>query len=507
MADNDGSCLPQVLTDFVFDLCDSVTMSQISEEQKKLYSVTFRELSAKYYASTPWPTPQAIAAEANGHPLFLAVYREIIHRHWHSVRHPNVRDRVEGWSVYQNLWDEILDEDNITSPSPAFFLLPEWTFDIVHEFVYQFQGFCQYKGSLRTAAAKHGIELPITPGEKPANAPNHLIDNLNVLSQNKDAWATEQVYGYLHRLISVGRSSKVPGYQYLAIFASIALSRLECLMGDYSGCLTAADPVMSGDIAVSYEGETQDSTEIVHSVFQSRLSWAYHAGISFMMLRRYKDAIKTIGDICSLMQRGFKTGQLRKLPGSEQFNKLYDRMVTLLAILTHICPSAGLVEDPILRVIRDNHGSDLTKIDVGEKGFDDLFMFACPKFISPFSKDDAYKLQIRQFKKEMKSQQASRKLRSYMKLYASLEASKLAAFNDLSEDDLISLLVSYKQKMHQQEQDGTVKSAMDIHYHLSDDMVYIDEAEKQRRFENYFMAQIAQNTEIRKDILGVSTDV
>lgn len=36
-----------VFPDFIFDLSDSVTLSQIPEEQSKLYSVTFRELCNK----------------------------------------------------------------------------------------------------------------------------------------------------------------------------------------------------------------------------------------------------------------------------------------------------------------------------------------------------------------------------------------------------------------------------------------------------------------------------
>ena len=41
------ACVPQTLTDFVFDLYDSVTLSQMTEEQQRLYNVVFRELSAK----------------------------------------------------------------------------------------------------------------------------------------------------------------------------------------------------------------------------------------------------------------------------------------------------------------------------------------------------------------------------------------------------------------------------------------------------------------------------
>ena len=219
------------------------------------------------------------------------------------MNRPNVRDRIEGWNVYRELLDEILDEDNIESSHPPFFILPDWAFDILHEFVYQFQGFCQFKAAVHATALKHKIPLE---GDVPPNTPHHVVDNLTALSQNKDAWSSDQVMGYLAKLIRVGKSSKVPGYQYLGIFASIALSRLECLLGDYRGCLQAVHGVMSGEIAVSHEGEVTTSVEIVNKVFPARLSYAYHAGVAYLMLRRYKDATRTLGDICFFVQSGMK---------------------------------------------------------------------------------------------------------------------------------------------------------------------------------------------------------
>jgi translation initiation factor 3 subunit L len=191
------------------------------------------------------------------------------------------------------------------------------------------------------------------------------------------------------------------------------------------------------------------------------------------------------------------------LPGSDQFNKNYDRMIALLAILTHICAPAGLVEDSILRAIREKHGSALSKIDAGEEGYEDLFVFGCPKFVSP-SAEDAYKLQVRQFMKEMSSQHSSRKMRSYMKLYTSINITKLAAFNDMNEEEFRPHLLSYKHRMRQLEEDGKVGSALDIHYYLVKDMLHVDEAEKQRRFEKFFMTQIQVNADIMRDVEAIS---
>jgi translation initiation factor 3 subunit L len=302
MASDADACVPKALTDFVFDLYDSVTLSQITEETKKLYNTVFRDLSSKYFANTPWPSPQTIASECNGHPLFLALYRELTHRHWHAVSRIGVRDRMEGWQVYRELFEEILQEQ------PNFFITPEWAFDILNEFVYQFQGFCQFRTALHNSAIKYGMihegeSFGSAPLNNTASHPN-IVENINLLT-SADAWEVEQVFSYLNRLVKIGTTSDVPAYQYLGLFASVALSRLECLLGDYSASLKALAP-LSAQIVVKKEDTEQTAIEVIQSVFLARLSLAYHAGVSFMMLRRYKDASRIWGDICAYMQRGFK---------------------------------------------------------------------------------------------------------------------------------------------------------------------------------------------------------
>ena len=85
---------------------------------------------------------------------------------------------------------------------------------------------------------------------------------------------------------------------------------------------------------------------------------------------------------------------------------------------------------------------------------------------------------------------------------------------DLEEDAFVPLLVAYKHRMLQTEApegnsfaDGPRKSALDIHYYLVEDTVHVDEAEKQRRFEKYFLGQISQNTEILADAVAIDTTV
>ncbi|KAL7486131.1 hypothetical protein ACHAW6_011732 [Cyclotella cf. meneghiniana] len=538
MADN---LFPDSVKDFVFDLHDVARRSFIPSEQHALYIGSFRDLTAKYFPTSAWPAPEAVASECSNDELFLALYNELTLRHLQSVKRPSVRDRIDGWHAYRRLFDFILSEapseDETKKDRDRLYLIPEWCFDILHEFLYQFQGFCQYRTTTYCAAVK-------TADDPDKSPPSHVMDAIHALSENRDAWAVETVLFYLHRLIAVGLQKNANAtYRYLAYFSSVTLSRLECLLGDYRASIAALEVIYDSEAeAVAVGEDVKSPEELVNGVFPARLSLTYHAGVSFLMLRRYKDAASMLGGICLFMQRGFKTGQLRKIPGSEQFNKLFDRMIALLAIVTHICPTP-LLDDSIASVVREKHVNNLSKIESGEEGYEELFVFACPKFVNPAVPDydqalkpeapampygqDAYKLQVHHFMNEMAAHQTLRKMRSYMCLYTSIEVEKLATFNDMKVEDFEPWLTCFKHKMHQLERgvataDSASKSpkggaqqgkqdklgtAMDIHYFVARNVVHVDEAEKTRRFENFFMKQIANNDDVLRQMERLRIDV
>lgn len=205
-------------------------------------------------------------------------------------------------------------------------------------------------------------------------------------------------------------------------------------------------------------------------------------------------------------------------------------MIALLAILSHICPAAA-VDDTIANIVREKHGGTLSKIEAGEEGYEDLFVFACPKFVNPAVPDyasatrpgcppvpyghDAYRLQVQHFMTEMAPHASLRKMRSYMSLYTSIEVSKLASFNDMKAEEFEPWLTCFKHKMRQVEvsrggDDGgsgsRVGSAMDIHYNVSGNVVHIDEAEKTRRFETFFMKQIKNNDDILRQLENIKIE-
>ena len=158
-------------------------------------------------------------------------------------------------------------------------------------------------------------------------------------------------------------------------------------------------------------------------------------------------------------------------------------------------------------------------------------------FLDVATGQDAYRLQVRQFTSEMDVQSTLRKLRSYTRLYTSIDVAKLAAFNDVKAEDLGPLLLTYKHKTRQMQcttpggGDTTAEAdpaapdatsttttpgpaggvmgdaALDVHFYVNDAMVHVEEAERQRRFESYFVGQMEQNAEILRDAEDIDTAV
>ena len=72
----------------------------------------------------------------------------------------------------------------------------------------------------------------------------------------------------------------------LGYFALFGLSRLECLLGDYHASLEVLAPV-----------DLFSDHEYYHKVFACYLQLAYHAGVAYLMARRFSDAKRTLAHV------------------------------------------------------------------------------------------------------------------------------------------------------------------------------------------------------------------
>ena len=134
--------VPEDVKNFLFDLHDASRNMFDKESVEELYNLRFIELTDRFYDKQPWPSVELIENECQRDrevdQFFLLFYKEMKMRHLFTKLKPQISDHVAAWHNYISLFDALL-----LNPELCMSIL--WVCDIVQEFVYHFQDFCQLR--------------------------------------------------------------------------------------------------------------------------------------------------------------------------------------------------------------------------------------------------------------------------------------------------------------------------------------------------------------------------
>ncbi len=221
--------VPQVVSQFLQYMYQKFLERNVSELHT-LYEQTFSTLSERYFKASTWPSVETVSPLVDHDETFLLLYKELYYRHLFSKMQPNLAQRCEGWTNYMDLFDRFLKDGMIDHDLP-----PSWLWDMIDEFIYQFETWCQYRAKLKSK----------TPEE------------IAYLKENDFIWNVQTVLSVLHVLVRKsniipwllqgnepsGTSnpedsnfdiSTLPIYRYIGYFSIIGLLRVNTLLGDYS---------------------------------------------------------------------------------------------------------------------------------------------------------------------------------------------------------------------------------------------------------------------------------
>jgi len=309
----------------------------------------------------------------------------------------------------------------------------EWLWDMIDEFIYQFQSFCQYRIKLL----------------KSKNKPKDDIDYVN---ENPGIWDVTTVLQYLHsfqaksKIVEILEVEKQVGHPlcededelmekfsvepivyYLGYFSTIGLVRVNCLLADYYLALKIISPIEL----------TREKAGVSSKVIGCHMSLFYYVGFAYLMQRRYTDAIKTFTTILSQAHR------LQQQRQHEQLGKKVEQIYSLLAIAVSLYPTR--IDELVHANLREKFSEKMQRMQRAEfTVYEEMFSFACPKFISPSHPDfdddlsqgppqSALQLQLKVFMQEVRQQSLIPMIRSYLRLYTSIPISKLAYFLELED--------------------------------------------------------------------------
>jgi len=385
---------------------------------------------------------------------------------------------------------------------------------VIDEFIYQFNSFCTYR---QRVALKNDNE-----------------EEIQILRESSNTWGCYNVLNVLYSLIQksqiseqlaamkrgedpaafAGEYGNRPLYKMLGYYSIIGLLRVHCLLGDFSLALKTLD-----DIELSKKA-------MFARVVAAHFDTYYYVGFSYMMMRRYADAIRMFSHILVYVNR---TKNFQKNAQYDAITKKSDLMYALIAICVALQPTR--LDDTIHSALREKYGEDLNRMQRGGPEalslFEDLFTKACPKFISPTLPDfdnpeinvDPVNHHLSIFMDEVKNNMMSPTVKSYLKLYSTMDLNKLAGFLDVKPDTLRNWLLVNKQRSRQVRWteggllEGETVNNSDLDYamqgvshlvmrslislkwpriNISQDLIHVSEAKVGRKLVDWYLRNLAR---------------
>jgi len=412
---------------------------------------------------------------------FVLLYRGLWYRHYYSrlAKDVNADIRSGSWKNYCSFFDYLL-----VAKKPVSLCLPaQWLWDMIDEYIYQFQEFKSRQKS----------------GEETASGADAV-------------WDTVSVFKYLHKIIEKSNIKKTLAedkdthnndysrsqlYTNLGYWSIIGMCRLNVILGDYYLALKTLDPIQIHKKA----RYTQ--------VTAAHISLYYYLGFAYMMLRRYNDSIKTFVTILLFISR------IKQFQSRPYDVKKSDQMYTLLAILLTICPKR--IDEHVNNTLKQDHAEVLTAM--AHKEAEQLFSYACPKFVLATvlstegdefgAHSSALDLQRSLFMKEIHQQSSLPVILSYLKLYSSIDLNKLANLleNKTDQDTLRNQLLCLNHKSRQYRwspgmppADGPWQNTSSLDFWIEGDMIHIIDNTKKKKFARTFLRNADKLEEITREV-------
>jgi len=240
-------------------------------------------------------------------------------------------------------------------------------------------------------------------------------------------------------------------------------------------------------------------------VMAAQFSTYYYVGFSYMMMHRYTDAIRMFTHILIYISR---TKNFQKNAQYDSIAKKSDQMYALVAICVALNPTR--LDDTVHSALREKYGEQFARMQLGGPEslpiFEELFRQACPRFISPTAPDfenpsinvDPIEHHLSIFMEEVKNNMWSPTVRSYLKLYTTMDIKKLAGFLEIDADTLRGWLLVNKQRSKQVRHteggllDGDVVTTNDLDYAMQGDLIHVSEAKVGRRLVDWYLRNLSR---------------
>ncbi|WVQ67281.1 eukaryotic translation initiation factor 3 subunit L [Kwoniella botswanensis] len=463
-----------------------------------MYESGWNKLTQAHYSQNEWPEAELISPLVGNDQVFLTLYRELYFRHVYAKLQPTIDDRFQSYENICELFNYLLNSDG-----PVPLDLPiQWLWDMLDEFVYQFSNFSTWR----------------------ANPKNKNEEELEALAEAQNIWSSYSVLNVLYSLVQksqineqlraekqgktpeevqelAGEYGSKPLYRNLGYFSLICLLRVHVLLGDPTLAL-----------------QTMENVDLSGGAFLTRITAChvttyYHVGCAYMALGRWPDAIKTFISVLIFFIRMKQYHTRSYQYGS--ITKQCERMYALLAICTTLSP--GPSDESIMSIVKEHYADQLSVLQRGGdeafETFKDLFLSASPKYLNvnppPYEDPsalesylanppiDATQRHLELFLSDVVAVRGVSNIRNLLKLYTSIDASKLVTFSEgeTEQEEILQQLMVLKAasrtyaKGQQQDTllDGERIVTNNLDFTIDGSMVHVEETTSHRRYAGFFI--------------------
>eukprot|EP01026_Neomeris_dumetosa_P061716 TRINITY_DN5827_c0_g1_i3.p1 TRINITY_DN5827_c0_g1~~TRINITY_DN5827_c0_g1_i3.p1 ORF type:complete len:543 (-),score=59.76 TRINITY_DN5827_c0_g1_i3:216-1787(-) len=508
-----SSIVPDQIQKFVTYLYRHIREGNVLEVSKMVNN-TFHVLSQQHYNGRPWPSAALVGDLVEQDPVFLMLYKELTNRHLYArVKDLSLQNRCDSWGNYCDLFGIFLDRKVIMQ-------LPTiWLWDMIDEFVYQFQNYQHFRGrSVGSGGKTEGDHLRLKECDEAGiwntlEVLNHLqalVDKSGIVSELLDSDKVELIYKDDGIVDGGSNVLRMLGY-----FALIGLLRVHTLLGDYESGLKAVSPI---------------NFHVKHNLYATKIAHCnialhYYAGYCYFSMRAHLEAARAFNSFLQFISRVKQS--YRNSAVYEQILLKNEQMYHLLAITVAVCPATQrILDDNVHTALREKHGQDITKMTRSDlEVFESLFSKGCPKFVTPYPPEydnphvnfniKAYETQLHLFLQEIQQQARLPDLKQYLKLYSSIPLKKLANIMEIGVEELRTLLLCLKLKSFAVQWEdssnvrcelnqATLRSTSDVDFHITSDgqveMVEVKEKQAPRRNIDFLVRHIQRFEDIVSDL-------
>jgi translation initiation factor 3 subunit L len=276
--------------------------------------------------------------------------------------------------------------------------------------------------------------------------------------------------------------------QLLACFALVSLSRVYAITGDFFSSLAMLAPVpLNRSMAVT-------------RVFSCFLCLYYHMGLSYLMTRRYLDALRTFSTVLNAalrFKRRISKGPLDSIGGYT------DKMFALVTIAYAISPQR--LDDLVLSVIKETYDEQLQLMQTssGAPQFTEMFAIGAPNFISLSLYGGKNEWISKLFLNDVSNRLKFGSIVSTLQLYSTISVGKLAKMIQVENSAVKEQLYEIKHLTHAPRwkggspSNGTFESSLNFDYYISQgSTIHISEVKIPRRYGEYFLRHIQRFDEL-----------